>query len=204
MHGLRASDAERDEVAGRLRDEFVAGRLSHETFLHRMNAAFTAKRRGELPALVADLPASTARPSAAGALADWVRGAWRRLSPPGQARAARAAVAQARVLTTGMGAVGGGRPVALRFPRGSGDRFSIGRDANCDLAIADMSVSRWHATLERTPDGWALTDLESTNGTRLNGWRVRGTVKVIAGDLVSFGNAEVVFARSEGTGELTA
>ena len=37
--GVRASDADRDEVASRLRDEFVAGRLSHDTFLHRMDAA---------------------------------------------------------------------------------------------------------------------------------------------------------------------
>jgi pSer/pThr/pTyr-binding forkhead associated (FHA) protein len=53
-----------------------------------------------------------------------------------------------------------------------------------------MTVSRRHATLERTQDGWLLTDLESTNGTRVNGWRVRGKVKVTPGDLVSFGNAE--------------
>ncbi len=50
-----------------------------------------------------------------------------------------------------------------------------------------MTVSRRHATLERTADGWLLTDLESTNGTRVNGWRVRGKVSVTPGDLVSFG-----------------
>ena len=56
-----------------------------------------------------------------------------------------------------------------------------------------MTVSRLHAQLERTADGWLLSDLESTNGTRVNGWRVRGKVPVRAGDLVSFGNLEVVF-----------
>ena len=70
------------------------------------------------------------------------------------------------------------RPLPLQFPRGGGDQFSIGRDASCDLAIADMTVSRRHAQLERTEDGWLLTDLESTNGTRVNGWRVRGKVPV--------------------------
>ena len=82
------------------------------------------------------------------------------------------------------------RPLPLQFPRGSAEQFSIGRDASCDLAIADMTVSRRHATLERTEDGWLLTDLESTNGTRVNGWRVRGKVSVTPGDLVSFGNSE--------------
>ena len=54
--GLRASDAERDEVATRLKDEFAAGRLSHDTFLYRMNAVFEARQRAELPPLLADLP----------------------------------------------------------------------------------------------------------------------------------------------------
>jgi pSer/pThr/pTyr-binding forkhead associated (FHA) protein len=85
----------------------------------------------------------------------------------------------------------------LEFPRGTGDQFSIGRDASCDLAIADMTVSRRHAQLERTPDGWMLSDLASTNGTRVNGWRVRGQVPVKVGDLVSFGNLEIVFSRAD-------
>jgi pSer/pThr/pTyr-binding forkhead associated (FHA) protein len=85
-------------------------------------------------------------------------------------------------------------PYPLQFPRGAGDQFSIGRDASCDLAIADMTVSRLHAQLERTADGWLLSDLESTNGTRVNGWRVRGKIPVRAGDLVSFGSLDVVFS----------
>ena len=100
-----------------------------------------------------------------------------------------------RSLTTSMSASPGrGQPYSLQFPRAAGDRFTIGRDASCDLAISDMTVSRQHAQLERTPEGWLLSDLESTNGTRVNGWRVRGQVPVRAGDLVSFGNLEVVFS----------
>src|ERR1017187_5789279 len=57
--GLRASDAERDEVAARLRDEFVAGRLSHDTFVHRISAVLESRRRADLPPLVADLPAAS-------------------------------------------------------------------------------------------------------------------------------------------------
>jgi pSer/pThr/pTyr-binding forkhead associated (FHA) protein len=101
-------------------------------------------------------------------------------------------------MTTGMRASDADRRLlALQFPRGSGDQFSIGRDGSCDLAIADVTVSRRHAQLERTADGWLISDLESTNGTRVNGWRVRGKVPVRAGDLVSFGNLEAVFARAD-------
>ena len=76
--GLRASDAERDEVATRLRDEFAAGRLSHDTFLYRMNAVFEARQRAELPPLLADLPSQPpprqSRPAAAAAAAGRLRG----------------------------------------------------------------------------------------------------------------------------------
>jgi hypothetical protein len=210
--GLRASDAERDEVATRLRDEYVAGRLSHDTFVHRVNAVLAAREQAELPPLLADLPGPwppqppRSRPAAAAAaagrsVAGWFRGTWSRASGsagPGHSEhgtgprmAAASAARASNVLTTGLPASADvTRPRPLEFPRGSGDQFSIGRDASCDLAIADMTVSRRHATLERTQDGWLLTDLESTNGTRVNGWRVRGKVKVTPGDLVSFGNAE--------------
>ena len=56
--GLRASDAERDEVVSRLREEFAAGRLSQDTFLHRMNAVLEARHMADLPPLLADLPAA--------------------------------------------------------------------------------------------------------------------------------------------------
>ena len=206
--GLRASDAERDQVVAKLRDEFVAGRLSHDTFMHRVNVVFESRRQAELPPLVADLPAAPA--DGGRSLAGWLRGTWSRVTGfTGQARRPREsrpagdtgprAVTPAsrpvRVMTTSMAASPDRRqPYSLQFPRGGGDQFSIGRDASCDLAIADMTVSRLHAQLERTSDGWLLADLESTNGTRVNGWRVRGKVPVRAGDLVSFGSLEVIFS----------
>jgi hypothetical protein len=202
--GLRASDADRDEVASRLKDEFVAGRLSHDTFLHRMNAVLEARQHGELSPLVEDLPSRPQPVSSLSAgrrqLAGWFRGAWSRVvgsvgpahrdHESGPRTMTPAAAPAARLTTMGLAAADVRRPLPLQFPRGSSEQFSIGRDAACDLAIADMTVSRRHATLERTPDGWLLTDLESTNGTRVNGWRVRGKVSVTPGDLVSFGNSE--------------
>jgi hypothetical protein len=203
--GLRASDAERDQVVAKLRDEYVAGRLSHDTFLHRVNVVLESRRQAELPPLVADLPVETP----GGVVVRWLRGTWSRVTGGGHATQApgagqprdagsgtmtpaRRAI---RSMTTSLAAAPGRRPpFLLQFPRGGGDRFSIGRDASCDLAIADMTVSRLHAQLERTPDGWLLSDLESTNGTRVNGWRVRGQVPVRVGDIVSFGSLDVVFS----------
>jgi FHA domain/DUF1707 SHOCT-like domain len=208
--GLRASDAEREQVVSRLRDEFVAGRLSHETFLHRMHVVLESRRQADLPPVLADLPVQPAPRS----LARWLRGAWSRVTSasrtgpqavqktPQRRAGTRTAAphrAPGRALTTSMRGTASDReqPIPLQFPRGGGDQFSIGRDASCDLAIPDMTVSRRHAQLERTKDGWLITDLESTNGTRVNGWRVRGKVPVRAGDVVSFGNLETVFWRGD-------
>jgi FHA domain/DUF1707 SHOCT-like domain len=211
--GLRASDAERDEVVAKLRDEYVAGRLSHDTFLHRVNQVLVTRRQADLPPFIADLPADS--PSG-GRLVSWLRGTWSRVrggdatQAPGAPETGRGGDTGPRVVTPGRRPIRAVTtsmttspdrrvPFSLQFPRAGGDRFTIGRDASCDLAIADMTVSRQHAQLERTPDGWLLSDLESTNGTRVNGWRVRGQVPVKVGDLVSFGNLEVIFSRSDDT-----
>ena len=81
--GLRASDADRDEVASRLRDEFVAGQLSHDTFLHRMDAAYQARQHDELSPLLEGLPSEPPPASALQAggrsVAGWFRGAWSRV-----------------------------------------------------------------------------------------------------------------------------
>ena len=185
----------------KLRDEYVAGRLSHDTFMHRVNQVLETRQRADLPSFVADLPGR--RP---GGLAGRLRGAWSRITsaaapaPAGRDTGAGIpppASHPLRAVTTRTSVSPAQRePFTLQFPRAAGDRFTIGRDASCDLAIADMSVSRQHAQLERTPDGWLPSDLESTNGTRVNGWRVRGQVPVKVGDLVSFGNLEVIFAPS--------
>jgi hypothetical protein len=198
--GLRASDAERDEVVSRLREEFAAGRLSQDTFLQRMDAVLQARHQADLPPLLADLPDAREPgppPAPVRSVLGRLRAVWpRRLRsgatlPPGAASPWQVG-ASVRRLTAGMPQAGtaAGRPARLQFPRGAGNLFSIGRDASCDLMIADMTVSRVHARLERTPDGWLLTDLASTNGTRVNGWRVRGQVPVRTGDLVCFGTAE--------------
>jgi pSer/pThr/pTyr-binding forkhead associated (FHA) protein len=80
------------------------------------------------------------------------------------------------------------------LPSGTKDRFTIGRDAACDLVLSNMTVSRTHADLRREADGWLLSDAGSTNGTRLNGWRVTEPVPIRAGDQVTFGALTLVVA----------
>jgi DUF1707 SHOCT-like domain len=58
---LRASDADRDFIAERLRNAAAEGRILAEELEHRLEAAFTARTYGELNAVVADLPREGAR-----------------------------------------------------------------------------------------------------------------------------------------------
>jgi Domain of unknown function (DUF1707)/Inner membrane component of T3SS, cytoplasmic domain len=169
---VRVSDAEREQALVELRDGFAAGRLSHDTFTHRIDEALRARASDELRSLVADLP----RPRRLGAVARLASG-----------RLLKAADRWLR-----------GWPPAMTLPVGSQRRFTIGREAACDMRLGDDTVSRWHASLERNAGGWLLADLGSTNGTRLNGWRVNDPVPVRPGDMVSFGAVTFVLTERRG------
>jgi len=58
------------------------------------------------------------------------------------------------------------------------EMITIGRSTDSTLVIVDEYTSTYHARLARQGDQWLLTDLDSTNGTKLNGTRVTGTVTV--------------------------
>jgi hypothetical protein len=181
---LRASDAERDHAVSELRNEFAEGRLSHETFMHRMQDALDARNRGQLAGLFTDLPAR--RPG----LMARIRAMLRRedAEPEGGPIAGPPYVPQ-RIPPAPSGRESRpADPAPLVFPPGSGTRFTIGRTRDCDLCLTDLSVSRTHALLVRREEGWVLSDLGSHNGTRLNGWLVREPVQVRAGDRVDFGS----------------
>ena len=74
---------------------------------------------------------------------------------------------------------------------------TLGRSRECDIVVEDANVSRRHAELRPRGSAWVLSDLGSTNGTRLNGWRVGQPVPVQAGDLVAFGSAQFVVCPDE-------
>jgi hypothetical protein len=56
--GIRASDAEREHAVAALRRHYAEGRLSEDELELRATRAYTARRRGELALLLADLPAA--------------------------------------------------------------------------------------------------------------------------------------------------
>lgn len=72
----------------------------------------------------------------------------------------------------------------------------LGRSRECDIVVADLNVSRRHAEIHLEGGAHWLVDLESTNGTMVNGKRVK-RVKLESGDRIEVGSTELVFERSE-------
>ena len=72
------------------------------------------------------------------------------------------------------------------------DTVSIGRLADCDVVLKDKGASRKHAQLKRRDGRWTLTDLGSTNGTRLNGQTVQ-TRELADGDKITIGTTVIEF-----------
>lgn len=70
--------------------------------------------------------------------------------------------------------------------------LTIGRDPSCGLPLADMSVSRRHATVAPSLQGYVLTDL-SANGVRVNGAKVDVSVVLGMRDVIRVGDIELRF-----------
>lgn len=73
------------------------------------------------------------------------------------------------------------------------DVVTIGRGAENTIVLDEPSASNRHARLERTGDDFELTDLDSTNGTRVNGAVLSAPVLLKAGDRIRFGKVEGCF-----------
>jgi len=72
------------------------------------------------------------------------------------------------------------------------ERFLVGKDDACDLAIADPTVSRKHFEILKKGDSFLIRDLDSTNGTVLNGTRIREAF-LSPSSRISMGNVEMIF-----------
>jgi pSer/pThr/pTyr-binding forkhead associated (FHA) protein len=72
-------------------------------------------------------------------------------------------------------------------------KYTIGRGEDCNILLPedDGAVSRNHALLEVARDGaWVLTDLNSTNGTYLDGQRISGQIDLVNGSKFTIGKSE--------------
>jgi hypothetical protein len=155
----RVSRRDRLRAVRALRDGAREGRLSDVTFVRRLRVVIDARRHRDLRAAVGDLPPVGFWARAEAAFQTW----WERAF--------------------------GARPAAsldLRLPPAPG-HYVIGRDYGCDLRLTDDSVSRRHAMLTSLDGQWMVVDLGSTNGTRINGWRLQVQTPLRPGDVLDLG-----------------
>ena len=69
----------------------------------------------------------------------------------------------------------------------------IGRDRTCNICLPMQSVSGEHAEVYPAKDGWYVADLNSKNGTLLNGEEVFGAFQLYDGDIISIGDYSLLF-----------
>lgn len=96
-------------------------------------------------------------------------------------RSSRAAPSHLRVTA--------GAQVGLRLPLG--EVFLIGRTDDSQLVLDDQYMSTRHALLTRTPAGYVVEDLASTNGTFLNETRLTARRPVGPGDTLRIGRTSM-------------
>ena len=77
--------------------------------------------------------------------------------------------------------------------------LTIGRDPSNDLVIDHKLASRRHARFEQDEAGFYIRDLESTNGTYLNGQRISGAQLLRNNDEVWVADTVVIFRDPEAT-----
>jgi len=80
------------------------------------------------------------------------------------------------------------------------DVLTIGRAADCEIALPERPVSRYHARIRRDGERFVLEDLGSKNGTHLNGAPVHGSATLQDGDEIDVAlSVKFLFVGTEAT-----
>ena len=161
---MRASDKARERTAALLRRRCGEGYISLDTFERRVADVYRARNAEQLAGLTADLPAI----GLLARLRQWRLGE--------------------RIAGAGV------PPEGLRLPLELvGDRpLVLGRGRQCDLVVRHDTVSRCHAEIRRAGGGCYVSDLGSSNGTWIDGRRVRREQRVRRGDQILLGGCLVL------------
>ncbi len=77
------------------------------------------------------------------------------------------------------------------------DSFTMGRDPKNDLSIPHPIVSRFHVRIHRRDGAFIITDLNSSNGTFVNGKAVKGSVALRPNDTIQVGPCSLVLNLNE-------
>jgi Protein of unknown function (DUF3662)/FHA domain len=71
--------------------------------------------------------------------------------------------------------------------------LTIGRLPECQIVVSDGNVSRRHAEIRASGGQYVVSDLGSTNGTKVNGRQITGPLQLESGDQVTVGSTTLRF-----------
>lgn len=74
--------------------------------------------------------------------------------------------------------------------------ITVGRAAGNDIILREVNVSRHHARIYRSAEGWMLEDLQSTNGVVLNNRQLRGRTPLREKDVIVIAGTRLIFTTS--------
>jgi hypothetical protein len=166
-----APGTSKQALARTLNAAYARGLLSENTLAHRLDLLF-GNGLVDSAGLVGDL-------------------AWR---APQRRRRTRIAelFATARRRLAGAAPSAGDPPWLLALDwSGAEHELTLGREESCDVVFTTPSVSRRHARLTFRDGSWVIQDLDSLNGTEVNGVTV-GRCELRPGDCVCLGEAYLV------------
>jgi HD-GYP domain-containing protein (c-di-GMP phosphodiesterase class II) len=92
-----------------------------------------------------------------------------------------------------------GKSKGKRFPIEAGQRLTLGRGVKADIQMFDEGLSRVHCAIENRGDDFLVTDLESANGSLLNGERI-SSAPASSGDEITLGVVVIELAGPGGEG----
>src|SRR6266513_506125 len=130
------------------------------------------------------LTASSPPPAASGVSPEQLKHTMHGMESAAPARPAGAAFASFLVRSGGLM----GRRLPVKTPV-----VNLGRADYNDIVLPDPSVSTSHAKLQRREGVWVLVDLDSTNGTFVEGERVSGEAPLGPGTMVRLGDVQLLF-----------
>jgi hypothetical protein len=168
LFAVETPGSSRQRLASALNAAYADGLISPETLSQRLDLLF-GRRLVDPSRVVGDL---TARSS-------------RRMPTTKLLRTARAWVRESLGLEAR-------QPMLLALDwSGAQDELYVGRASSCDVQLRNPMVSRRHARLVFRDSCWIVQDLESKNGTAVNGKPV-GRCRLAPGDDLAFADEHVL------------
>jgi hypothetical protein len=89
--------------------------------------------------------------------------------------------------------IGRSGAIAGRNFTGAGDQVIVGREKDCQLLIESPNISRHHARFTFINGQWTIEDLQSSNGTFVNGMRLGPPQYIRPGDTINLGSLQFTF-----------